>query len=154
MANEIIRARLQTPQDDEGNRKDIMVITDATSVIMDGENPETSISLKDKINKMEDEIEAAATSGGSSIYLSRLLPDDGNGHLWGEIVTDYATADYEWTTSTSETPGALLVVASSMSYDDYNPNTMIKLNELMAYDSTLPFVEGDYVIKSPKTPNP
>lgn len=151
MANEIIRARLQTPQDDEGNRKDIMVITDATSVIMDGENPETSISLKNKIDDMEDEIEAAATSGGSSIYLSRLLPDDGNDHLWGEIVTDYATADYEWTASTSETPGALLVVASSMSYDDYNPSTMIKLNELMAYDNTLPFVEGDYIIKSPKT---
>lgn len=154
MANEIIRARLQTPQDDEGNRKDIMVITDATSVIINGENPEETVTLKQQLDDMEDEIEAAATSGGSSIYLSRLLPDDGDAHLWGEIVTDYATADYEWTASTSETPGALLVVASSMSYDDYNPNTMIKLNELLAYDNTLAFVEGDYVIKSPKTPNP
>lgn len=154
MANEIIRARLQTPQDDEGNRKDIMVITDATSVIINGENPEETVTLKQQLDDMEDEIEAAATSGGSSLYLSRLAPDDSENHLWGEIVTDYATADYEWVASTSDTPGSLLVVSSSMSADEYNPNTMIKLNELKAYDDTLPFVEGDYVIKSLKTPTP
>lgn len=150
MANEIIRARLQSPQDDQGNRQDIMVITDATSVIVDGENPGTTMSLKDKLKNMDDGIEDAKNSG-SGLFFSRLVPDDGEDHLWGEIVTDYATADYQWVASTAETDGSLLVVSSSMSYEDYNPYTMIKLDELLAYSASLPFTEGDYVIKAPRT---
>ena len=91
-----------------------------------------------------------AKNSGSGLFFSRLVPDDGEDHLWGEIVTDYATADYEWVASTADADGSLLVVSSSMSYEDYNPYTMIKLDELLAYSASLPFTEGDYVIKAPR----
>lgn len=153
MANEIMRARLQSPQDDEGNRKDIMLVTDVTSVVVDGTDPEASKTLDTLLEEMEEKIDTSVekVNNAADIYTGKLVPSDSKSHLWVEVLTNYSEADYKWViTSSSAVSGSLLIVANTISDDKFDPTTMIKVNELLAYDNTLDPVAGNYAYKTTK----
>lgn len=153
MANEIMRARLQSPQDDQGNRKDIMLVTDVTSVVVDGTNPETSKTLDTLLEEIEEKVDTSVekVNNATDIYTSKLVPSDSKSHLWVEVLTNYSKADYKWViTASSAVSGSLLIVPNTIADDKFDPTTMIKVNELLAYDNTLAPVAGNYAYKTTK----
>jgi hypothetical protein len=83
MANEIMRARLQSPQDDQGNRKDIMLVTDVTSVLVDGSDPEASKTLDTLLEEIEEKVDTSVekVNNASDIYTGKLVPSDSKSHL-------------------------------------------------------------------------
>ena len=155
MANEIIRARLQSPQDDHGTRKDIMLVTDVTSVVVDGTDPEHSDTLDNVINDMQEAIETAVekVTSATDIRISKLVPSGDKPHIWAQVLTDYWSpeTDYVWNiTSSSTVPGSLEVVRDSIPDEEFNPTTMITVSELLAYDPLLSVQVGMYAYKTAK----
>ena len=151
MANEIIRARLQSPQDDHGNRNDIMLVTDITSVIVDGTDPDNSDTLDNVITDMQEQIASTVekVTNVADIRVAKLVPSGNKSHIWAEVLTDYSTADYKWNiTSSSSVDGSLRVVPNTISEADFDPTTMITVNELLAYDPTLTVQAGMYAYKT------
>lgn len=147
---EKMKARLQTPADENGKRKDISLITDTDAVLYGDNNQvltEVIQNINQNIQKNEEAIENA-----SMLIVSALEPT--KRCLWAEI-TDPAIDrnDYTWTISASKTDGALKVVSDDISEDEFNPSTMIKLSEAHAvgvFITEEQLAKDDYYMK--KTP--
>ena len=82
---DIMKARLQTPVDDEGHREDIHLVTDVDAVVYDDDNTlkEFLDKIQRKINDVSNQLENAG-----SIYLatSGSEPTDSSMMLFAEII--------------------------------------------------------------------
>lgn len=152
---EKMRARLQTPVDKDGKRKDIVLITDSDSVMVDDETLRQRLDeLQSGIDKTEKKINSCGTMLVSAV---EPIIDDGGRCLWAEIVSpsrddvDYTYNVYSGEICTEEwikDMSALLIVANGV--DEYDPLSMIKVAELEAFDPDTDWPIGSYVVKELK----
>lgn len=149
-----MRGRLQTPADDQGNRIDIAVLTDVDSVIYDEEQ-----TLHEYLDGLQTTVDrhGSRIENSGQVVLSTMEPSatDTGFYLFAEInkpKKDEVDYRYEKYTALTEELiklyGAKKIVANGQ--ENFDPTTMIKLGDLMAYDDDEEWEVNTYVVKLPK----
>jgi hypothetical protein len=146
-----MRARLQTPVDENGNRKDIALLTDVDSVMVDNDT-----TLHTYLDGLKTSISDNTTRIDNAGVMTISVLEPTNNGIWAEIKNPskddvdytYLVAAGEVSTEWAKNWGARMIVADNA--DDYNSATMIKISELNAYDPDIDWEIGKYVYRWPK----
>ena len=149
-----MRGRLQTPADDQGNRIDIAVLTDIDSVTYDEEQ-----TLHEYLDSLQNTVDnhTSRIDNSGQVLLSTMEPSatETGFYLFAEInkpSKDEVDYRYEKYTSLSDEQiklyGAKKIVSNGQ--ENFDPSVMIKLGDLMAYDSDEEWEVNTYVVKLPK----
>lgn len=149
-----MRGRLQTPADDQGNRIDIAVLTDVDSVTYDEEQ-----TLHEYLDSLQNTVDnhTSRIDNSGQVLLSTMEPSatETGFYLFAEInkpSKDDVDYRYEKYTTLNDEQiklyGAKKIVSNGQ--ENFDPSVMIKLGDLMAYDSDEEWEVNTYVVKLPK----